>query len=105
MTKDINAILYDKPYELPQVRKAITLPEEKLKQYIGEYTIKENLNLNIELKAREVDRQANQSTRNCFVARKEDFFFVRQPISTGKILRNEKAGNRRSLYFIRTEWK
>src|SRR6187397_28117 len=50
ITKSIFAILYGKEYELPKERIAIKLPEEKLKEYEGEYEIREGLHVIISLK-------------------------------------------------------
>ena len=43
ITKDISAILYNLPYELPKEKIAISLPEEVLKQYVGVYELSPQL--------------------------------------------------------------
>lgn len=90
ITKEIYAILYDKPYEIPKGRVAISLPEEKLKQYIGEYTIKEGLKLNIDLKGIELIATPTGQPAAVLYPEKEDHFFVKVPDIQLKFTRNEK---------------
>lgn len=90
ITKDIYAILYNKPYVIPQARKAITLPEEKLKAYIGEYTIKEGLNLIITLKDGQLVGSPTGQPSSILNAEKEDNFFVKDHDIRLKFTRNEK---------------
>lgn len=90
ITRDIYAILYNKPYEIPQARKSITLPEEKLKEYIGEYTIKEGLNLIITLKEGVLRGAPTGQSTVVLNAEKEDHFFVNEPDVRLKFTRNEK---------------
>ncbi|THU31527.1 serine hydrolase [Niastella caeni] len=90
ITKSIYAILYNKPYEIPRPRKVISITEEKLKQYIGVYTIKENLQLTITLKdGNLVATPTGQPTAILF-PEKEDYFFVKQPEVQLQFTRNEK---------------
>jgi CubicO group peptidase (beta-lactamase class C family) len=90
ITKDIYAILYNKPYEIPQARKAVTLPEEKLKEYPGEYTIKEGLNLIITLKDGQLIGSPTGQPSSVLHAEKEDHFFVKGHDIRLKFTRNEK---------------
>jgi CubicO group peptidase (beta-lactamase class C family) len=90
ITKGIYAILYNKPYTIPQVKKEITLPGEKLKQYIGEYTIKEGLNLIITLKDGELIGSPTNQPASVLYAEKEDHFFVKDHDIRLKFFRNEK---------------
>jgi CubicO group peptidase (beta-lactamase class C family) len=90
ITKSIYAILYNKPYTIPQVKKEITLPEEKLKQYLGEYTIKEGLNLIITLKDGELIGSPTNQPASVLYAEKEDHFFVKEHDIRLKFFRNEK---------------
>ena len=50
ITKSIFAILYNKEYELPKERTVIKVPEEKLKEYEGEYEIKPDLHVVMSVK-------------------------------------------------------
>lgn len=90
ISRNIVAVLYSKPYEIPQERKAITLPEEKLKQYIGEYTINEKLQLSITLKGGELVASPTGQPTAVLHAEKEDHFFVKEPEVQLHFTRNEK---------------
>jgi CubicO group peptidase (beta-lactamase class C family) len=90
IAKSIVAILYNKPYEVPQAKKAITLPEEKLKQYVGEYTINEKLQLIITLKDGGLIASPTGQPTAVLHAEKEDRFFVTAPEVQLQFTRNEK---------------
>jgi CubicO group peptidase (beta-lactamase class C family) len=90
ITDQIYAILYNKPYEVPKARQAIVLPVEKLKQYIGEYTINERLNLKIELNGSELVATPTGQRPAVLHPEKEDNFFVKEPDVQIKFTRNEK---------------
>ncbi len=45
ITKNIYAILYHQPYELPKERQAISLDEQMMQQYNGEYELMPGLNV------------------------------------------------------------
>jgi len=90
IAKDIVAILYNKPYEIPKERKAITLSEEKLKQYVGEYTINEKLQLSITLKDGVLVASPTGQPTAVLHAEKEDYFFVKVPEVRLQFTRNEK---------------
>jgi CubicO group peptidase (beta-lactamase class C family) len=90
ITRSIYAILYNKPYEVPQARKAITLPGEKLKQYPGEYTIRDGLNLIITLEDGKLIGSPTGQRPSVLHAEKEDNFFVKEDDIRVKFTRNEK---------------
>jgi hypothetical protein len=90
IAKSITAILYNKPYEIPQAKKAITLPEEKLKQYVGEYTINEKLQLSITIKDGGLTASPTGQPTVLLHAEKEDRFFVTAPELQIQFTRNEK---------------
>ena len=90
ITKDIYAILYNQPYKIPQERKAITVSEEKLKQYIGEYTINEKLQLSIALNGGQLVATPTNQSSAVLYAEKEDYFFVKSPEVQLLFTRNEK---------------
>lgn len=90
ITRAIYAILYDKPYQLPQKRKSISLPEEKQKQYIGEYTINEKLQLSITLRSGELVATPTGQPTVILHPEKEDEFFVEVPDVQLHFTRDEK---------------
>lgn len=90
ITSNIYAVLYNKPYEIPRKRIAISLPEEKLKPYTGEYKMSENWKVTIALKNGElVATPAGQSPKTLH-AEKEDYFFAEEPDVQLRFTRNEK---------------
>jgi CubicO group peptidase (beta-lactamase class C family) len=90
ITSNIYAILYNKPYEIPKKRVAIALPEEKLKQYVGNYSITEKLQLNIALKDGKLLAAPTGQSPAVMHAEKEDHFFVEVPDVQFQFTKNEK---------------
>jgi hypothetical protein len=90
ITKSIFAILYNKEYELPKERIAIKLPEQKLKEYEGEYEIKEDLHVIISLKDGELVAAPTGQRTEILYAEKEDFLFVKSQDIQLEFTRNEK---------------
>jgi hypothetical protein len=90
ITKSIFAILYGKEYALPKERIAIKLPEEKLKEYEGEYEITKDLHVIISLKDGElVAAPTGQRTDNLYVE-KEDLLFAKSADIQLAFTRNDK---------------
>ena len=90
ITKSIFAILYGKEYKLPKERTVIKLPEEKLKQYEGEYEIKEGLHVVISLKDGELVATPTGQKAEILYAEKEDLLFVKSQDIQLEFTRNEK---------------
>ena len=90
ITKSIFAILYGKEYELPKERPVIKLSEEKLKQYEGEYEIKEGLHVVISLKDGELVATPTGQNPAILYAEKEDFLFLKSQDIQLEFTRNEK---------------
>ncbi len=90
LSKDILNLLYNKPYELPKEQTAITLPEEKLKEYIGEYEIRPDLHVVMSVKdGLLIAAPTNQSPKELY-AKKEDFFFEKAEDIQVEFTRNDK---------------
>jgi CubicO group peptidase (beta-lactamase class C family) len=90
ITKSIFAILYNKGYELPKERKIIKVPEEILKQYEGEYTIKPGLNVIMSIKDGELTAAPTGQPVEIIYAEKENFFFVKSQDIQIEFTRNDK---------------
>ena len=90
ITKSIYAILYGKEYELPKDRIAIKLPEEKLKEYEGEYEIREGLHVIISLKDGELVAAPTGQRTNILYVEKEDLLFSRSADLQLAFTRNDK---------------
>lgn len=79
ITNKIVQALYNKPYDLPAMRKAIRLSDEKLKEYLGDYEINPNLRLKISVKDGQLLAEPTGQPSAVVYAEKEDFFFVKSP--------------------------
>ena len=90
IAKSIFAILYGKEYELPKQRTEIKLPEEKLKEYEGEYEIMKGLHLIISLKDGELVGEPTGQKPDILYAEKEDFLFLKTQDIQLEFTRNEK---------------
>ena len=90
ISKSIFAILYGKEYELPKERIEIKLPDEKLKEYEGEYELNKDLLVVISLKdGALVATPSGQKTESLY-AEKEDLLFVKSQNIQLEFTRNEK---------------
>ena len=90
ISKSIFTILYGKEYELPKERTEIKLPEEKLKEYEGEYELNKDLHVVISLKdGALVATPTGQKTETLYVE-KEDLLFVKSQDIQLEFTRNEK---------------
>lgn len=89
ITKSIFAILYGKEYELPKERTAIKLPEEKLKQYEGEYEINKDLHVILSVKDGELIAAPTGQKTDIIYAEKEDFFFLKSQDIQLEFTRND----------------
>jgi CubicO group peptidase (beta-lactamase class C family) len=90
ITKSIFSILYDKPYQLPKERQTITVSEDKLKDYIGEYEIRPNLHVIISIEDGKLLASPTGQTPNLMYPEKEDFFFLKAADIQVEFKRNDK---------------
>jgi CubicO group peptidase (beta-lactamase class C family) len=90
LSKDILNLLYNKPYELPKEKVSITLPEEKLKEYVGEYEIRPDLHVAMTVKdGLLIAAPTGQPSKELY-AEKEDFFFEKTEDIQVEFTRNDK---------------
>ncbi len=90
ITKTIFNVLYNKPYELPKERTIIKIPEETLRQYIGEYEVRPDLHVVISIKEGELIALPTGQSESVIHAEKEDFFFVKEQDIQVEFTRNDK---------------
>jgi len=90
ITKSIFAILYGKGYVLPKERIVMKLPQEKLKQYEGEYELNKDLHVIINLKDGELVAAPTGQRTEILYAEKDDFFFLQSQDIQLEFTRNEK---------------
>ncbi|WP_336518383.1 serine hydrolase [Pollutibacter soli] len=77
ITESIYAILYNKPYELPKERVAVSLSEDVLKQYEGEYELAPGFKLDIAVKSGKLTVHPTGQQEHELFAEKTDFFFLK----------------------------
>lgn len=71
------AIVFDKPYKLPEVPKEISVDESILKQYVGEYELRPNFILTISLEDGSLKGQATGQQKLDLFAESENVFFLK----------------------------
>jgi CubicO group peptidase (beta-lactamase class C family) len=72
--KDLGAIALNKPYKLPEKRKSIALPVEKLKLYLGIYRAEDGQVFTIRQKKDHLEVELNQKVYNLFAETEMNFF-------------------------------
>lgn len=77
IAKNILNILYDKPYQLPEVIKEVTLSQETLNRYLGTYQIDPQVTVVISVENGHLFGQATGQNRVSLTAQKEGYFFIK----------------------------
>lgn len=77
ITESIYAVLYNQPYELPKERVAISLSEDVLKQYEGEYELAPGFKLDISVKSGKLMVHPTGQQEHELFAERTDFFFLK----------------------------
>jgi len=90
ITKDIFAILYNLPYEVPKEKTAISVSEEVLQQYIGVYELSPQLIVTISLEGGKLIGKPEGQEAIQLHAEKEDQFFLKEIDAQLNFNRNEK---------------
>lgn len=90
MSNDIYAILYNKKYDIPTERKAISLDEQTMKQYDGEYEIRPDLMVTIVAKDSVLIATPTGQSAKTLYAEKKDFFFEKEEDIQLNFTRNDK---------------
>ncbi len=72
----LNAILHNKPYDIPKERTEIAVDAAVLKQYTGEYELAPNFILTVSLEEGKFMIQATGQGKAELFAEKDDFFFL-----------------------------
>ena len=77
ISRGLANIIYDLPYEIPQEKKSVQLPEDVLKTYVGEYWVSEDYKVNITLENGQLKAQVTSQPKVDLFAQKTDLFFVK----------------------------
>ena len=90
ITSTIFSVLYNRPYELPKERTIIKIPEETLKQYIGEYEVRPDLHVVMSIKEGDLIALPTGQSELVIHVEKEDFFFVKEQDIQVEFTRKDK---------------
>lgn len=77
IAKDVLAILYNKPYKLPEALKETVLSTEILKKYSGTYEVSPQFTIAVTIENNQIFAQATGQNKVLLSALKEDFFFLK----------------------------
>ncbi|WP_051189631.1 serine hydrolase [Daejeonella oryzae] len=77
ITKDGLAILYEKPYKLPEAKKEISLSTDILKNYPGVYELSPEFSITITLENGSLFGQPTSQQKSQLFAQKENLFFLK----------------------------
>jgi CubicO group peptidase (beta-lactamase class C family) len=91
ITNDIFAVLYDKPYKLPEAKKEIVLSEEILKKYIGTYEVAPQFKIAITVEDGKLIAQATGQPKFQLFAQKENYFFLKAVEAEVEFVSNDKG--------------
>lgn len=90
ITKNIYAVLYDQPYELPKTRKAVILPATTLQEYVGEYELAPGFTVIISIKGAGLAALPTGQSEKIILPEKEDLFFENENDVQVEFTRNDK---------------
>ncbi|MVT10691.1 serine hydrolase [Chitinophaga tropicalis] len=90
LSNSIVAALYDQPYDIPRTRQAISVSEDVLKQYVGEYELRPGFTIVFTVKDGALIGQPTKQDPAQLYAEKEDYFFLKVVDAQVKFTRNEK---------------
>ena len=88
---DVFAILFDKPYKLPEKNAAVTLDSTLLKQYVGEYELTPVFKITITLKEGKLFGQATGQLPFEMFAKNESQFFLKVVDAQVDFFKNDKG--------------
>jgi CubicO group peptidase (beta-lactamase class C family) len=77
ITKGLAKILYGLPYEIPQEKKSIELPEDVLKEYVGEYWVSNDVHIEVTLENGHLKGQMTNQVKVDLFAQRKDLFFLK----------------------------
>lgn len=90
ITKTILAIINDKPYELPKLKKEVKLDESILRKYIGVYEIVPQFKISISVENGQIIAQATGQPKFRLFAQSEKYFFVKAVEAEIEFIVNDK---------------
>ena len=91
LEKDLTALVFGKPYELPKQKKEIVLAEDSLKSYVGIYEQAPNMQMNVLIENGKLKVIAPGGDKVELTAEAPDKFFLKGPEIEIKFLRENGA--------------
>jgi CubicO group peptidase (beta-lactamase class C family) len=91
ITNKIMAVLYNKPYELPQAKVTIALSEDALKPFVGKYELSPQFHIAIMLEDGHLVAQATNQPKFELFAQKANYFFLKAVEAEIQFDRNDKG--------------
>jgi CubicO group peptidase (beta-lactamase class C family) len=91
ITKDIFAILYEKPYKIPEGKKEIKVSEDILRKYVGTYEIVPQFKIDIMVENGKLQAQATGQPKFELFAQKDNYFFVKVVEAEVEFMSNDKG--------------
>ena len=87
LEKDLTALVFGKPYELPKQKKEIVLTEDSLRSYVGIYEQAPNMQMNVLIEDGKLKVIAPGGDKVELTAEAPDKFFLKGPEIEIKFLR------------------
>jgi len=77
ISKNVAAILFNQPYEVPAVKKELSVDTSIMKQYTGEYELAPGFTITVFLEGKNLKAQATGQPSFDLFAEKENVFFLK----------------------------
>ena len=90
ITKTILAIINEKPYDIPKLKKEVKIEEALLRKYIGVYEIVPQFKISISVENGQLIAQATGQPKFKLFAQNEKYFFVKAVEAEIEFIVNDK---------------
>lgn len=91
VARNLAAIVFDQPYQLPEIVKEISVPESILKSYVGEYELKPDFIITISSENGSLALQATGQPKLSLHAQSENIFFIKEVDIKIEFVRDENG--------------
>ncbi len=91
ISKNILNILYNKPYQLPETKKAIEVSVEVLQKYVGVYEVMPQFKITVTVEEGKLIAQATGQPKFELFAQKENYFFLKAVEAEVDFISNAKG--------------
>ena len=77
ISRSVAAIVFNQPYQIPEIKKEIEVDSSMLKQYVGEYQFAPTFAITVSLEGKQLKAQATGQPQFDLFAEKENVFFLK----------------------------